>query len=76
MMNGVGSSTSPGRKVVPLRVVGIDGCKLDSATNFILGPPFPSNTITLELAVRGTEYVGGSEGEGRVGTEASKGGAK
>ena len=51
VMNDVASSTSPGQKVVPLRVVGIGGCKSDRATDLILGPPFPSNTIMPELAV-------------------------
>ena len=59
-----------------LRVVRIDGCKSDSTIDLILGPLFPSNTVMPELASCGTEYVGASEGKGRVGTEAGKGGGK
>jgi len=51
MMNGVAYNSSPGQKIVPPKVVGMVGCKSDSATDLVLGPQFPSNTITPKLAV-------------------------
>ena len=50
VMNGVASRSSPWRKVALPRTVGMGGCKSNNATDLILGPPSPLNTVMSELA--------------------------